>query len=84
MNLTQEEREKIQKLLVGIQDLARSVKEPIDPKVESCLELSFAMLVEQLECDKKYEWGPMASEDDRFFYDTGPDVDELNGWLDAE
>jgi len=88
-NLSEVERQHIKDLMEDIEELASKIIEPIDPKVEGLLEIAFAMLVEQLEQDKKYEYGDeRQNEDDKFLFldnekdnDT-PSADELSEWYD--
>ena len=87
MSLSDTERQRIEEILGGIQELGDMIVEPVDPKVEGCLELAFAMLVEQLEADRRYEWGEIPPRDDKFLYLSNdkdneiPGPDELNSWL---
>lgn len=87
MSLSEAERQRIKELLGDIQNMGDKIVEPIDPKVEGCLELAFNMLVEQLECDRRYEWEGVPPRDDKFLYLSNdkdneiPGVDELNNWL---
>ena len=89
-NLSDTERQRIEEILQCIQELANMVVEPVDPKVEGCLEIAFTMLTEQLDCDRRYEWGPVPARDDKFLYLSNdkdnevPGADELDTWLPQE
>jgi hypothetical protein len=87
MSLSEAERQRIEELIHDIQDMGDKLVEPIDPKVEGCLELAFNMLVEQLECNRRYEYEGMPTRDDKFLYLSNdkdneiPGADELSSWL---
>ncbi len=89
MSLSETERNTIEEMIAGLQNLASMVVEPVDPKVEACLELAFRMLTEQLSCNRRYEWEGAPAADDKFLYLSNdkdnniPDADELNDWLDG-
>lgn len=90
MSLSETERAVIEELIEGVQKLAEKIIEPVDPKVEGCLELAFRCLVEQIACDRRYEWEEIAPPDDKFLFLSNekdneiPDADELNNWMSGD
>ena len=77
-SLDEEERACSTKYMKCIAELGRRAKQPMDPKVEPLLEIIHALLGEQLILDKKYEWEPAATEDDKFLNEADiPSVDDL-------
>lgn len=84
MSLNKTDRDKFSHILEKIADLGQLIKPPIDPKVEGMLEITYAMIKEQLDEDRVYIWRSRPAEDDRWITGTEdiPDEDELNRWLD--
>lgn len=62
------------------------VGQPFDPKIEATLEIAYALLEEQLNLDKEYEWGERAPRDDRFVTDSDdiPSADDLKNMWEEE
>lgn len=84
--LNETERKYIQAIMNAIETIGEELREPVDPKVEGMLEITHALLSEQLALDKAYEWGP-ASQDDKFLHVDEDDIlsiDELNDMFDSD
>lgn len=85
--LDDEEVEYIKSLMRDLEAFAeKAMREPIDPKIEPLLQVIFALLAEQIELDKSYEWGEVAPQDDDYLDPTEdiPSVDELKRMLGEE
>lgn len=86
-NLSETEQNAIVDMMEKIENLAKELREPMDPRVESCLEMAFRNLAFQLQMDARFDWGPVPEEDDRFLYldndkdNIIPDASELEKWL---
>lgn len=90
MNLSDSDKRHLEDMIGRVKDLSEMVREPVDPKVEACLELAFRLLAEQIYCDRAYAWSQDSAPapDDKFLHlsddDDIPDADELNSWLGGE
>jgi len=78
--LGEREVAKIKGIMLAISMIHKEVKSPIDPKVETALEIAFECLKEQLALDKAYTWGEIAQEDDRFLEDDDNILSEEELW----
>jgi len=84
-NLDDEEVEYLEEFLRVVEELGENIQEPIDPKVESLLEVVHRLIVEQLALDKKYEWREAAEEDDRFLNDKDiPSAEDLRKMMEGD
>lgn len=87
-NLSKEEIEQIRDMIKALAQIARSAKQPIDPKVEAMIDITISLLTEQIELDKRYEWAPPATEDDRFLdtsdTDSAMSVEELKRLMEGD
>jgi hypothetical protein len=83
--LSEEEKAFIRKYMGCVAHLANNFKEPLDPRIESLLEVIHVSLMEQLTLDKKYEHRPVASQDDRFLDEMEiPSADDLRRMMGGE
>tara|TARA_Y100001963_G_C6433199_1_gene288009 strand:+ start:233 stop:514 length:282 start_codon:yes stop_codon:yes gene_type:complete len=84
-NLSEEEIRLIRKLMADIVQIAEKARDPVDPKVELFLEGVYSILAEQIHMDKKYSWGPPATQDDRFLSQSDiPSADDLRKMVEGD
>jgi len=88
INLDDEAVAYLKEFLRVIEELGENIKPPLDPKIESLLEVVHRLVVEQLALDKKYEWDEDEDEDetDRFpFYDKDiPSAEDLRRMMEGD
>jgi len=60
--LSDEEKAYLVKMMENLQILIEAAKEPMDSKVLGLLEIAHDTLLEQLQLDKYYTWGPTLDE----------------------
>jgi hypothetical protein len=83
MNLEEADKEMLIEFAEAIANLGRSVRCPMDPKVDALLEVIFNLIHEQIDLDKTYEYVGVADNDSKFepLDQDIPDAKELESWM---